>query len=118
MTTRRRPWLAALLSFVVPGLGHLYVGYPLAALIAYVVELLSVALMLVVGLLTSSPAGILLSFLTPLAIYVAIAVHAAVLAARQPAAFELRSYNRWYVYLSVYVMLGLIVTSTLQYRLK
>jgi signal peptidase I len=110
MTRRRRPWLAALLSLPVPGLGHLYAGYPVAAIVAYVAVLLSFGLMLAAWLLVpTAPANILLGLAAFPTIFLAVSIHAAILAARQPAAFELRPYNRWYVYLGMYVLFGAVL---------
>src|SRR5687767_5866953 len=39
--TYRRPWLAALLHFALPGLGHLYSGRPLRALVLHLITLSS-----------------------------------------------------------------------------
>jgi signal peptidase I len=110
MTRRRRPWLAALLSLAVPGLGHLYAGYPVAAILVYVAVLLSFGLMLAAWLLVpSAPANILLGLAAFPTIFLAVPIHAGILAARQPATFELRPYNRWYVYLGIYVLLGVLL---------
>jgi signal peptidase I len=110
MTRRRRPWLAALLSLAVPGLGHLYAGYPVAGILAYVAVVLSFGLMLAAWLLISSaPANILLGLAAFPTIFLAVPIHAGILAARQPATFELRPYNRWYVYLGIYVLLGVVL---------
>jgi signal peptidase I len=115
MTRRRRPWLAALLSLVVPGLGHLYAGYPAAALAAYVLALLGLGLMLAAWLLIpSAPANIILGLAAFPTIYLAIPVHAGILAARQASSYELRPYNRWYVYVGIYLLLGMVLFPKIQ----
>jgi signal peptidase I len=47
-----------------------------------------------------------------------VVVHAWLLAGRQPAGFELRPYNRWYVYVVVYLLVGVMFGSSLQDQLK
>ena len=119
MTTRRRPWLAALLSLAVPGLGHLYAGYPVAAILAYVAVLFGFGLTLAAWLLVpSAPANILLGLAAFPTIFLAVPIHAGILAARQPATFELRPYNRWYVYLGMYVLLGVVLLPSVLEQVK
>ena len=64
------------------------------------------------------PFPILLGFLVACGVYLAVVVHAWLLAGRQPAAFELRPYNRWYVYVVVYLLVSVILGSSLQDQLK
>lgn len=119
MTRRRRPWAAALFSLVLPGLGQLYAGHPVAAVAAYVAQAGAVALALVLWLVVpGGPITIVAGALLAVGTFLAVSIHAWVLAARQPGAFELRSYNRWYVYLGVYVVVGVILGTRLQDGLK
>jgi hypothetical protein len=119
MTRRRRPWIAALLSFVLPGLGHLYVGYPAMAAVAYAAVFFSFAIMLAAWLLIpSAPLNILLGLAAFPTIYLVVPVHAWILAARRPPNFELRSYNRWYVYVGLYLLLGYVLLPHFQEELK
>jgi signal peptidase I len=64
------------------------------------------------------PVPILLGFLVAVGAYLAVVVHAWLLAGRQPAGFELRPYNRWYVYVVVYLLVGVMFGSSLQDQLK
>jgi signal peptidase I len=119
MIRTRRPWMAALLSLVLPGLGHLYAGYPAAALIAYLVTLSGAGFMAAMWLWgAAGPAAVLLGFLAAVGAYLGVLVHAWLLARRQPAEYELRPYNRWYVYLSVYLLVSVFLGSVLQDELK
>jgi signal peptidase I len=119
MTRRRRPWVAALFSLVLPGLGQLYAGHPAAAFAAYLSTLGGAAFMAAMWLWP--PGGIipvLLGFLVAVGAYLAVMVHAWLLARRQARDFELRPYNRWYVYAGVYLLVGVMLGSSLQDRLK
>ncbi|HSE47525.1 MAG TPA: signal peptidase I [Gemmatimonadales bacterium] len=119
MTRKRRPWVAAVLSLVLPGLGQLYAGHAAAALAGYAATACGAAFMLAMWLWApGGPVPILLGVLVAVATYLAVAIHAWVIAGRWPAEFELRPYNRWYVYIGVYVMVRLLLGSALQERLK
>ncbi len=119
MTKPRRPWVAVLLTILTPGLGHLYAGYPAAGVIAYVAALMLMGLMIAAWLLMPiAPANILLGLIAFPVLYLAIPIHAAILARRGKTNYQLRPYNRWYVYLGVYAIVSLIVYPQLQHRLK
>lgn len=44
----KNPWLAGILSFIIPGLGHLYLGQRKKAIILILSNFLAIGLMLVV----------------------------------------------------------------------
>jgi len=103
---RRKPWVAALLSLVLPGTGHLYAGalergfIVLCAWWVFVVALFA---------LTSILPAWIGAFLPPIAIVAGIAevmIDAARTARRAPRPFVPQSYNRWYVYLALPVLAG------------
>ena len=83
MIRRRRAWLAALLSLALPGLGQLYAGHP--AVGAYVATLAAAAFMLATWvLLPPGPVALLLGFIVGVTVYLAVCVHAGIMAAREP----------------------------------
>jgi signal peptidase I len=89
------------------------------AAIAYAAVFFSFAFMLAAWLLVpSAPINILLGLAAFPTIYLAVPIHAWILASRQPANFELRSYNRWYVYAGLYLVLGVVVFPHFQEQLK
>ena len=114
MITKRRPWIAALLSVGVPGLGHLYAGRVAAALSA-----LGFAVVAGVGALASGvllplpPLNVLLIVPALLLIYVGVPIHAALSARRAPPTYKLRPYNRWYIYLGIYLVAAFLVRPSL-----
>ncbi len=107
MTTERRPWLAALLGLLLPGLGHLYAGHVRPAVIWWAINLIQVAILL--ALLNYAPFGIA-ALLVVLALSLMLRVGAAFSAARlsgaAPNPYHLEPYNRWYIYLAVCVATG------------
>ncbi len=109
MTSRRLPWLAALLTLLTPGLGHLYAGRPRAA--ARFAVLVAAACWAMVGtwvLLPPSLLGVLIGWLLALGVWATVATHAAATARRAGSTYERRSYNRWYVYLGAAIFWSLV----------
>jgi signal peptidase I len=97
---RRLPWTAATLSLIMPGLGHVYVG----ALARGLVWMFSWGIVCVVGLVfLSFPAAYSWTIgcaaeLCGAVIWLAAAVDSRRLALRCKSDYELKDYNRWYVY--------------------
>lgn len=118
MTRDRNPWLAVLLSVLAPGLGHLYAGSVRQALSWYV-GAVALSALLVVALVNSAFGGLALiaALVSSLGILVAVAATAALLARRAPRPYELRSFNRWWVYLIALLGSSVLseVTSPLPY---
>jgi signal peptidase I len=119
MTRKRRPWVAALLSLVLPGLGQLYAGSPATALIAYLVTVSGTGFMTAMWLWgPAGPVAIVLGFLVAAGAYLGVLIHAWLLARRRPEEYELQPYNRWYIYLGVYLLVGVLLGSALRNELK
>lgn len=107
----RRPWVAAVLSLIQPGLGHLYVGRPGLALIPPLVGSLLFALLYLGALyVPRAPFNVVLPLLLLLLIWLAIPIHAVLVAKHTGRAYVFRPYNRWYVYAGFYGVLGLLVS--------
>jgi len=100
MEKKRRPWLAFLLSLPLPGLGHLYVGLPAAAVIAWaiVVTLVFVSRWFFFG----SFVGFVVFAIAAIVVRLAVGVDAAV-RARQTGVAALRWFQRWYLYPLVWI---------------
>jgi len=104
---RRRPWLAALANFVLPPLGHMYVGrlgrgIALGLLLAVLgLLLVGPAMMRLAGNAATAAALLLLAILPP---KVLLPLDAWWIARREGAAYRLRRSNRWYAYLGMAVL--------------
>ena len=102
----RRPWIAALLSFIMPGLGQVYSGMLPRGLI----WMLLCGISSVAGLLIlSHPAAYSWTLgcaagLAQVAIWIAGAIDSYRCALRCKADYELKDYNRWYVYVLLLLM--------------
>jgi signal peptidase I len=109
----RRPWLAALANLA-PPLGHVYAGRPLRGVtLALLMTFLSVGALLItlrpIGLITVVLMALILliGYLVPIA-------DAVIVARRSGKEYLPRWYNRWYVYLLVFVAVALIGDSVKQ----
>ena len=109
MRLKRKPWLAGLLSLVLPGLGHLYAGRPRAAGVAFLVNLISATVVLIAPLFLPQPFNVVLAFLGLVVVLIAIPMHAARMAKAAPQPYVLQPYNRWYLYVGVYLVYSLLI---------
>ena len=107
-TARRRPWLAGLLQVILPGLGSVYVGRPVRGLVLFVVyrsvSFSSIPLLLRLP----SRLGLVAIVLTSLLITVLLAVDGVRGAKAENPHYKLAPYNRWYVYILVFICIGTI----------
>ncbi len=105
---RRSPWLAGLLSFIMPGIGQVYCGKLVRGLIFGIVYGLAIPAML--GLLAyigPAPTVLfgLLAFVAALGVVAAAVIDAYRLAVRTRLDYERKSYNR----AAVYLLIGLMI---------
>jgi signal peptidase I len=114
MTSDRRPAGAVLLTLCVTGLGHLYAGRPRAALaFAFVGHLYGVALIILALSRPSAPA-LLCAAVIGVGLVLTALVHAGIAAKRASRPYELRWYNRWWIYVLVLVFAWLVWRPGLQ----
>ena len=101
----RKPWVAVVLSLLATGLGHLYAGQPRLALLRYATAA-AVGLVAIV-LVLNVPMG-MLAIVVGFGVWIWIAVDAGRHARNAPRDFVLRRYNRWYVYIALMIVSGLL----------
>jgi signal peptidase I len=102
----RRPWIAAVLTLFVPGLGQLYAGEPRRALVVYLGNV-----SLLIGLLVSGVPRTfvgLIVFILMLLLFLIWAIWDAIHIARLKTDYALRAYNRWYLYIAVILVATLL----------
>lgn len=104
LVSKRRPWIAALLSVLQPGLGHLYAGRPQRALGALVSSILAGTVTVLVAAQLPPRLLLLLPILAGLSVVLVIAWDAVRCARQAGATFVPRGYNRWYVYVALLVV--------------
>ena len=102
----RKPWLAAVLSFFAPGVGHLYVGAPLLGftLIAFFFAALFLGGWFGIYSTFYGFIGLLVFCL----VLKLILMVSAGLKARDAKEYEMRWYNRWYCYVLAVVLISLM----------
>lgn len=105
---RRRPWLAGLLTFLVPGLGQLYNGRLMRAVALHIGSwLVSAAAFLVMLQWDAAPWNIAVGLLLPVAWFAGIVVGAIRDARRNR---QTPAFGRWYVHLAI-VFLGILLVA-------
>jgi signal peptidase I len=106
---RRRPLLAAVLTLVVPGLGHVYAGQLMRGVAAFAILSLA-SLLATYAFLIVPPSPWLLAVVMTLSVAIVIgtAIDAARMARAAPRPYAPKPINRWYVYAGALVVgLGL-----------
>jgi signal peptidase I len=111
--SRRRPWLAALLSLVMPGVGQLYSGCGRrGAFFLVMVPLWIVVPLILAVTIPTAPWNMLL----PLVLYLGLHVYAAIDAARcaraRDAEQPLPRYSRWFVWIPIWLFMTTVVGRT------
>ena len=112
--TGRLPRVAVVLSFLLPGLGHLYAGAPRRALFLFLFSLLfgvaSVAAVAILSEWILPPAFVLVCGILPGVLFVSLIARDAFLHARRAGSgYVLRRYNRWYVYMALLLAAAFLV---------
>jgi signal peptidase I len=103
VTNQRKPWVAFLLSWPCPGLGHLYVGDLWGVLLSLLAVYVSMTGFLPFALSASIPLTIWLIWLAPIIAFLLVPLYAAIAAKRAPVPYALQPYNRWYVYVGAWL---------------
>ncbi|UCG57002.1 MAG: signal peptidase I [Phycisphaerales bacterium] len=120
---RRRPWLAAVLSLIMPGMGHIYCGRMARGIVLAFLSCMIIPILF--GTLSVSHSSvrmavIITSLLAAAAISLFAIIDSAYTATRTAAGYVLKDYNRWYIYVILILMstggslqIGFNVRSTL-----
>ena len=104
----RKPWLAGLLSFIQPGLGHVYCGSWKKALNFYLFSKLIMLTMIALMLwFPIAKINVLLGLIVMLGFYVFLIRHSFVMARQKGETYQLQPINRWYLYLVILILVSL-----------
>lgn len=106
----RRPWIAALITLLTIGLGHLYAGNPKRGLILFGIAQTLFVICSIFMIIIPNVIFILVVVIAVLAFAVFCVVDAASIANRKKENYELARYNRWFVYLGYIVILYVVST--------
>ena len=113
----RKPWLAGILSFVMPGLGHIYCGKAGKGIKLYILLLIVTTLSFLIATIPIAYLGVALFFITS-ATYILIIIDAIRISQEHTDAFKLLAYNKWYLYLLVLIISSFFVRPILSYATK
>src|SRR5439155_24806711 len=110
MTAKRHGWAAGLFGLLTPGLGHLYAGRVRGAIVLGILVTPFAAFLFLLDVLAAPPPALFFLFGVAilLTVVVGIPIHAALLARRTGSAYQLRTFNRSYVYIAFFVLVGLV----------
>ncbi|MCX7113019.1 MAG: signal peptidase I [Proteobacteria bacterium] len=114
MTKKRRPILTAVLSLIMPGLGHVYAGNLRKGLIFIGVEYGVILLAGAFGVL-STFYGIASLIVLYIGFYVFVLLSSVRLALRNKE-YKLQLYNRWYWYLAIFVAVSVPANILFSFR--
>lgn len=114
MIKKRKPIVAALLSLLMPGLGHIYVGELKKGLILVGI---GYSVILILGLLgfISTFYGIATLIIFTAGVYVFSIIDSARIAILKKE-YQLLSYNKWYWYLAVFIVISVLANILLAFR--
>jgi signal peptidase I len=114
----RRPCIAASLTLITPGLGHLYTGEPKRGIIIFGIgEAFLVVFAILLIIVKPSLYFLIIALICGFAL-TAFFVIDAVSIARRKDSYELAKYNRWYAYIGYFVVLSMVISSPLSGLIK
>lgn len=99
LVSRRVPWRAALLGVAATGLGQLYSGRPLRAIVVHLLAASGGLLCITAIFIPSRPWNIIAPIAGLLLMWLLALGDAARCAKKAATDYQLKPYNRWYVYL-------------------
>jgi signal peptidase I len=114
MIKKRNPVLAAVLSFLAPGLGHVYAGDAKKAAVLIGIEFGAILLLGLTGLLSTFYGLVgLIAFAVVFYIYVIVS---SIQLAHNRNEYQLKAYNRWYWYVGLIIVLSLLTNVIFGFR--
>ncbi len=111
VTAIRKPWLAGLLSLLMPGLGQIYNGQAKRGLLLYClfwIAYLAAVITTIALPFSFKFAVLILMLISAYLVYLYVILDSIRNARRLVNTYQLKSYNKWYIYLGIYVLLWLV----------
>jgi signal peptidase I len=113
---RRKPILALIFSIITPGLGQIYNGQLKKGIIFYLVEFLIVVFLILSGLFFKF-FGMIFSLVIILGFFLFILVDA-LFGAIKLKENASKSYNKWYIYLAIFLINGFVIQPLLSWTIR
>jgi len=104
----RNPWVAAGLSLLLPGLGHLYAGRRWLALFVLAGTVVSMVVAVVAILWAPQPLNVLALWTLTLGTLVVVAISAAATARRSNRTRDFSPNDQWYLYFAIWLPFALV----------
>lgn len=105
----RKAWIAGLLSFLTIGLGHIYSGeFKKGVLLFFCIQFISLVIFLPVIIFWTNIITILILFFLEISFFLYVLIDAIRVAKKNSASYSLKKYNRWYIYLLLFVFASFI----------
>lgn len=111
---RRRAWIAAVLTFIVSGLGQLYAGRARRAVLIFLLANAASVVFIVAWMRWPTFGLIVVALLLVLSAKIAFIIDAARVARVAPIPFALKAYNRWYIYIVVWLVAAFVISPQYQ----
>jgi len=113
-TKIRKPWLAGLLAILNPAVGYAYVGKLQKGIIISLLLLFLYPSLVIFLKVRITKIALLCLVATPIIIIFILFTDCYKTAKEYNISYELKSYNRWWVYLFLYIFFGVFLTSLSQ----
>jgi signal peptidase I len=114
----RKPWLAGLLTFLTPGLGHLYAGAAQRGIILYLIQGAFLVIFLPLFLLTHSLIVLVISICCGFVYFLYCLFDAIKIAKGNKFSYQLKEYNKWYVYIACWFAASIIIQPIVKISIK
>jgi len=101
---RRRPWIAAVLTFFLSGLGQVYAGRARRGALIFILSLTAATAFLLGWMRHPSFRFMALWLVVAASVKIGLMIDAAWVARAAPVPFSLKAYNRWYVYVAALLL--------------
>ncbi|MFH1701321.1 MAG: signal peptidase I [Candidatus Zixiibacteriota bacterium] len=103
--SKRRSWLAGILSIFVPGLGHLYAGKLTRAIIWFLTFLIIINLIFLLFINADwGKYSVIIPICIFLLTYLCVIIDAIICSQRFTVEYQLQAFNRWYIYIIVIIV--------------
>jgi len=110
----RRPWIAAILSLVTIGLGHMYAGRAKKGLLLFGIHLVLFTLSLILMLWSSHMLGLVSIVVVGVGYLLYVIIDAIKTAKSCGKEYSLKNYNKWYFYFATIVAANLLITPSFE----
>lgn len=114
----RKPWLAGLLTFLSLGLGHIYSGNARKGVILYFSQAIIAAISLILLLVKLNIFTLVIALFIGLAYLIYCLIDSIKLANKNRIQYKPKKYNRWYIYLAIYVITVFVAQPIFVHQIK